>query len=242
MNTFLEMGAYEYLWDLGTHNFLSISRLDGPLLNHVPRERAKEYANLVQKRSSNHLVAVKDTSFYSERMLTVPNPLKLFYYRGYLSITLNSTCAIVGSRSATQKDMENTKALVTEFVEEGYTIVSGLARGIDSIALSTAMNLGGKVIGVIGTSLNKTYPPENTNIQEEIATNHLLISQIPFIHDITNPSKRFLERNVTIMALSDISYVMTMTPRSGSFSYFNTATTIGKTVHVHPDSRYNPVS
>ena len=241
MHTFLEMGAYEYLWDLGIHSFSSIAKLKGPLLDHVPRERAKEYAKLVEARSTNHQVVAKDTSFYPERLLSVPNALKLFYYRGELNLSLNPTCAVVGSRKITIKDEQNTKELVEAHVREGFTIVSGLARGIDTVALKTAIDLGGKVIGVIGTSIDKTYPPENKDLQEEIAKNHLLISQIPFIFDITNPSKRFLERNVTIMALSDVSNIITMSPRSGSFSYFNTAIALSKHVVVHPDSKFNPV-
>ena len=91
-------------------------------------------------------------------------------------------------------------------MRDGFTVVSGLAKGIDTIAYRTAIESGGRTIAVIGTPLSSSYPKDNRDLQRKIADEFLLISQVP-IHRYSTQDWRlnrlfFPERNVTMSALT----------------------------------------
>src|SRR5216684_2416865 len=87
--------------------------------------------------------------------------------------------AVVGTREPSPQAVENAERLVRLLVKDDFTVVSGLAQGIDAAAHTAAIEAGGKTIAVIGTPLNRVYPKQNTALQEAIAQNYLLISQVP---------------------------------------------------------------
>src|SRR5690606_36859573 len=89
--------------------------------------------------------------------------------------------AIVGTRKPTTEGIKRTEKLVKMLVNDNFTIVSGLAQGVDTVAHRTALMVGGKTIAVIGTPLNEVYPKENAKLQDYIGRYHLLISQVPFV-------------------------------------------------------------
>src|SRR5207247_10097113 len=96
----------------------------------------------------------------------------------------------------------------------GIVVVSGLARGVDTEALSAAIAAGGRVIAVIGTPIDKAYPAENKRLQEQIYSEHLLISQFP-------PGRRvyqsnFPERNKLMAAISDATVIIEAGETSGT--------------------------
>jgi len=93
-------------------------------------------------------------------------------------------------------------------------VVSGLAAGVDAIALGSAIRSGGRVIAVIGTPLNKAYPAQNVDMQEEIYRSHLLLSQFE-IGERTFPSS-FPARNRTMAAISDASVIIEASETSGT--------------------------
>ena len=110
-----------------------------------------------------------------------------------------------------------TKARVCEskrLIENKVTIVSGLAKGIDTAGHKTAIEIGGKTIAVIGTPVNRVYPKENTDLQEEIMKNHLVISQYPVGHKTT--PKDFIFRNRTMALISDATVIVEAGDSSGS--------------------------
>ena len=89
--------------------------------------------------------------------------------------------AVVGTRHPTEQGIRRTQQLVKELVQDNYTVVSGLAKGIDTAAHETAIAHGGKTIAVIGTSILDYYPPENRALQDKIATEYLVVSQVPLL-------------------------------------------------------------
>ena len=101
--------------------------------------------------------------------------------------------AVVGSRLMTPRGEILTKKFVKEFVKKDYTIVSGLARGIDTVAHQTALREGGRTIAVLGSGLDIIYPFENKVLAEEISKHGALVSPYP---NGTKPlPKNFLARN-----------------------------------------------
>jgi DNA processing protein len=124
--------------------------------------------------------------------------------------------ALVGSRQATEDGVRRAARLARILVEHGAVVVSGLARGIDTAAHRATMDVGGRTIGVIGTSLDQVFPRENASLQREIGTKHALLSQFPPDHP-TRPAN-FPMRNRTMALLCDATVIVEAGETSGSLS------------------------
>jgi len=122
--------------------------------------------------------------------------------------------SIVGTREATDVGWQRARRLGRELAEHSVVVVSGLAKGIDTAALTGAIDVGGRVIAVIGTPINQAYPIENAALQEKIYQEHLLISQFP-LGERVFPSN-FPKRNRVMAALSDASVIVEASDTSGT--------------------------
>lgn len=137
---------------------------------------------------------------YPAKLREAENPLELFYYKGDLTLLDEKSLSIVGARESSDEGVKRAAKISKMLVDEKFVIASGLAKGIDTAALKAAIEAGGKVIGV------KYYAAENRALQDEIAKNHLLISQVPFYRYHNEPfnNRRFYfpKRNITMSAIS----------------------------------------
>jgi len=122
--------------------------------------------------------------------------------------------SIIGSRKASKEGLENAAALARALVKKGIIVVSGLAEGIDTVAHKTAMNEGGKTIAVLGTPLDRCYPAENRELQDEIMKNQLVISQFVPLSPVQE--KNFVMRNRTMALISHASVVVEAAEKSGT--------------------------
>ena len=122
--------------------------------------------------------------------------------------------AVIGARKATDLGARRAEQLGRQLAEAGVVVVSGLAEGIDTAALTGGMGAGGEVVAVIGTPLDTAYPAKNARLQEMIYRDHLLISQFPTGQRVF-PSN-FPARNRTMAALSDASVVIEASDTSGT--------------------------
>jgi len=128
---------------------------------------------------------------------------------------LNRHCvAVIGARKASEMGRRRARKLGAQLAAAGVVVVSGLAEGIDTEALTGAMEAGGSVVGVIGTPIEQAYPASNKALQEAIYRDHLLISQFPTGQRVF-PSN-FPARNRTMAALSDASVVIEASDTSGT--------------------------
>ena len=91
----------------------------------------------------------------------------------------HNAIGIVGSRHATHYGLSATKKLAFQIAYAGYTVISGLARGIDTAAHEAALAAKGRTIAVIGSGIGKLYPPENMTLAERIAQNGAVLSEYP---------------------------------------------------------------
>ena len=143
------------------------------------------------------------------------------YILGKLTKADKTAIAVVGSREMTAKCKKLTEDFVKEFVRAGVTIVSGLARGIDTIAHQTALDNGGRTIAVLGSGIDIIYPPENKSLADRIIKNGALVSGFP---NGTKPiGANFLARNQLIVKLSQVVLVVEGKRRSGTISTANHA-------------------
>jgi len=139
------------------------------------------------------------------------------YIAGSMKIPLpEPRVAVIGTRNPSPKGIEAASKITKILVEHDVVVVSGLAKGIDTVAHKTAIENGGKTIAVLGTPLNKFYPKENKHLQELIIKEHLAISQYP-IGFITKP-KHFVLRNRTMALISNASIIVEAGESSGVIS------------------------
>lgn len=99
------------------------------------------------------------------------------WYSGNLDVLRRPAVSVVGAREVSTEGAARARRIARHLAEAGVTVVSGLAAGVDTHALNSAMSVGGKVAAVIGTPLTQAYPAENAKLQEAIYREHLLISQ-----------------------------------------------------------------
>ncbi len=141
-------------------------------------------------------------------------PPKLFT-AGPMEIPLpRPRVAIIGSRKASPKGLDTAAHIASTLSKRGVVIVSGLAEGIDTAAHVTAIERGGRTIAVLGTPLDRTYPAKNQELQKEIMTNHLAVSQFPIGYPIQR--ENFVIRNRTMALISNASIIVEAGEKSGS--------------------------
>jgi len=133
---------------------------------------------------------------------------------GDLSLVKKPCVAVVGARQVSTSGAARARRLARELSQSGVVVVSGLALGVDTEALTAALEARGRTIAVIGTPIDKAYPAENKRLQELIYREHLLISQFP-PGKKTYPSN-FPERNKLMAAISDATVIVEASDTSGS--------------------------
>lgn len=157
-------------------------------------------------------------------------PSKL-YVAGPMRIPLpRPRVAIVGSRQATPESLADAERITRTLVEKNVVIVSGLAKGIDAAAHKAAIAAGGRTIAVLGTPLDRVYPQQNTQLQDDIIRHHLAISQYEVGSTVT-PSN-FVLRNRTIALISDASIIVQAGESSGSLSQGWEALRLGRPLFI----------
>ena len=179
---------------------------------------------------------------YPENLRTLPGNERpeLLYISGKVKKKDRKAIAIVGSRRMTDYGKRTTARFARELAKNNVTIVSGLARGIDTIAHKAALSAGGRTIAVLGCGLDTIYPSENMALAKKIKNNGALISEFPIG---TKPlGKNFLTRNRIISGLSLAVLVVEGARRSGTLSTASWAANQGREVFAVPGPIDAPLS
>jgi DNA processing protein len=153
------------------------------------------------------------------------------YAMGVMEIPLPTPrAAIVGSREPSSNGIKTAREIATGFVKKNVIVVSGLAKGIDTVAHTTAIEEGGRTIAVLGTPLNGVYPKSNLELQEIIKRHHLVISQFP----IGMPTMRehFIFRNRTMALISNATIIVEAKDDSGSLHQGWEALRLGRPLFI----------
>ena len=138
--------------------------------------------------------------------------------------------AVVGSRKATPAGLEVAREVSRELALAGVVVVSGLALGIDAAAHRASIRAGGRTVAVIGTPLDRAYPPQNARLQEEIYRDHLLVS--PFARGTRTTGGHFPARNRVMARLADATVLIEARENSGTVHVVREALARGRRVFV----------
>jgi len=138
----------------------------------------------------------------------------LVFWAGTLDLLRSPSICVIGARSVSEEGRLRARRISRELATNGVTVVSGLAKGVDTAAHEAAIANGGTTAAVIGTPIDKCYPAENARLQEMIWRDHLLISQFPSGRR-TFPSD-FPKRNRLMAAVTDGSIIVEASDTSGS--------------------------
>ncbi len=176
-----------------------------------------------------HLVTVLDSS-YPANLRLIPNLPPFLFVRGEVREEDLRSVAVVGTRQASDAGIRRAQRMSRLLAERGVTVVSGMARGIDSAAHRSAIESGGRTIAVLGTGITKTYPPENRELAEEITKHGALVSQF---WPTRSPGRdTFPRRNVVTSGLSQGTVVIEASNTSGAKMQARLALEHGKKVFL----------
>lgn len=187
------------LIDVEGINLLLANRIKNSLNRYGDMIKETDSLFRIAEKENASIITYFDDDYPSPlRNIYLP-PIILFTKGKFLQNDENSV-AIVGTRTPTQYGKTETEKFAQQLCAEGIVIVSGLARGIDSIAHSTAVKNGGRTIAVIGSGLDVIYPPENRRLFKEIEETGMIVSEFDFG---TKPdAQNFPKRNRIISGLS----------------------------------------
>lgn len=138
----------------------------------------------------------------------------IIYFAGALKLLQKPAVSVIGARDVSEAGMKRAHKVARELASAGVVVTSGLAKGVDGAAHRGAMSVGGDTVAVIGTPLNKAYPAEHIELQEEIWLEHLLVSQFA-PGQKTWPSD-FPKRNRLMAQLTDASIIVEASDSSGT--------------------------
>lgn len=189
---------------------------------------------LEQAAAANVEIVTAGSSAYPERLRNMPDPPPYLYVKGTLRAGDCNAIAIVGTRKPTHYGIQVTRRIAADLSSAGYTIVSGMARGIDTEAHRGALAAGGRTIAVLGCGINVVYPPENKGLMEEIDRQEhgAVVTENPFG---TQPeSGYFPARNRIISGLSLGTVIIEAAEDSGSLITAKYALEQGRKLYAVP--------
>lgn len=180
----------------------------------------------------NVSIILEGDADYPRLLATIPDPPPILFVRGAFAPADALSVAIVGSRHANAYGRRVTEQLAAGLARAGYTITSGLARGIDAAAHCGAVAAGGRTIAVLGSGVLNIYPPEHDQLAEEVVAHGALISESP---PLSSPhAGAFPQRNRIVAGLSLGTVVVQAADRSGALITARVAGEQGREVFAVP--------
>lgn len=185
-------------------------------------------------------VVTPDDDVYPSAFRALPDPPVVLYAAGDVHLLNDPGIGVVGTRAPTDYGCRAAAGLARELARAGYSIVSGMAKGIDAVAQAAALDAGGATVGVLGHGIDRVYPEDNRRLFRRVRERGLLISELPPGEDPLPGN--FPRRNRLIAALSAGVLVVEMGARSGARHTVDYALELGKEVFAVPGPIGSPAS
>ena len=183
----------------------------------------------------SHLCITFGEPLFPARLGSIPSPPEQLWVLGRaerLPDWSTRSIAIVGSRAASRDGLDNARRVAEGLARAGVVVVSGLARGIDSVAHRAALDAKGCTIAVLGSGLDRLYPPEHEALADDIAATGAVVSEYP--PSTVPQSWLFPRRNRLVSGLADAVVVVEAPEKSGALITASAALEQGKDVMVLP--------
>lgn len=250
-----EMAAYEALWMSDTASFKTIAETFSKNPGSTPAQLVPDVIideTLVELKA--HFAKADVTDFgvrvhgafdYPSKLRDARHPLEFFYFQGWWDLAESQkSVAVVGTRDPSREGVARARRLVKLLVAEKYTVYSGLAKGIDTIAHTTTLEEGGNTVAVIGTPITEYYPRENRELQQRLSKEQLVISQVPILRYSRQTYKGnrlfFPERNATMSAFSQATIIVEAGETSGTLTQARAALSQGRKLFILDNCFKNP--
>jgi DNA processing protein len=187
----------------------------GSLFEAAPTDGLDEAARDLERwqQAGIRMVCVLDAEYPSNLRMIHQQPPVLFM-RGTADERDTTSVAVVGTRQPTPRGIDQARQLAAGLAAHDIPVISGLAAGIDTAAHTAALTAGGRTVAVIGTGIDRSYPPQNADLQEQLATQGLVISQ--FLPGSPPTKASFPMRNAVMSGYALATVVVEAGDRSGS--------------------------
>ena len=172
------------------------------------------------------------SGIYPARLRSIADPPPCLYIKGEIRREDDKAVAVIGTRSASHYGRRVARDLCRGLASLGFTVISGMARGIDGVAHDEALNAGGRTIAVLGSGVDRAYPPEHRKLYHRITENGAVISELPL--GAPPLAFNFPARNRLISGLSAGVVVVEATEKSGSLITAAIALEQGREVFAVP--------
>jgi DNA processing protein len=234
-------GSLEEAWFSQTHH-LTTAGLNIKLCQQLVEIRERTCLERVVEnlQAADIQILTWNDPAYPERLRQIDQSPFVLYLKGNLIEGDIWSVAVVGTRRYSDYGQQVAEFLTRTLAEQGITIISGLARGIDGIAHKQALDAGGRTLAVLGSSLDQIYPPEHRGLAERISCQGGLLSDYP---PGTPPDgSNFPPRNRIISGLSKAVLIIEAGQKSGALITANYAAEQGKDVFAVPGKITSPLS
>ncbi len=206
------------------------SRAVASAIKATPLECGRKTAEDAEKLGAE--VLVPGDAAYPRSLHHIPDPPSVLFARGNTALLLRPAAAMVGSRDHSTYGAGVCRTLAAAAAASGVVIVSGMARGLDAVAHTAALDIGGATIGVLGNGLGVVYPAANRALYERVGSEGLLLTEFP-------PGERphagsFPRRNRLISGLSRVTLVIEAAIGSGALITAGAALDQGREVMAVP--------
>lgn len=222
------------IWNTRKETLASLNILSLDQIERIISTRNNNYLDrlLLKIEEDNiNVITIADKN-YPKSLNNIYNKPMVIYTKGDYREEDTLSIGIVGSRKATAYGKWACEKFTKELANLGVTIISGLATGIDSVAHKTAIDAGGRTIGVLGNGIDKIYPKNNLNLYKEVAEYGCIMTEFPFGTEPLNYN--FPQRNRIISGLSLGIVVIEAKEKSGSLITAHHALEQGKDVFALP--------
>ena len=234
-------GSAEQAWNAAP-SALREAGLGQKLVENLLQVRSQVSLEMVWQRIQDQGIQVLtwEDQAYPRRLKEIDQPPPVLYLRGELQAQDEWAVAVVGTRQISAYGRQVTEELAATLARNGVTVVSGLARGVDSVAHQAALSAGGRSLAILGSGVDRVYPPENRRLAEQLMAQGALISD--YAPGTPPDGPNFPPRNRIISGLAMAVVIVEAGLTSGALITANFAAEQGREVFAVPGSILAPQS